>query len=155
LAARYPPDPDAPRGVPQVVRTGRPELVAEITPEMIEAGARDAEHLAILRELGLRSYMAVPLVARGRTLGAVTLVAADSGRRFGPEDLELAEDLGRRAGFAVDNARLFRKAAEEEERFRLVAENVEDYAIFVMDPAGNVVTWNRGAERTLGYRSGE
>jgi len=110
LERRYPTDPHAPTGVPNVLRTGKAELLAEIPDELLVAGTRDAEHLRAARELGLKSGMIVPLTARGRTLGALTLVSAESGRRYGPADLALAEELGRRAGLAVDNARLYREA---------------------------------------------
>src|SRR5579859_693447 len=113
LAERYPEDPAAPRGVAHVLRTRQPELFAEISDEQLQAGARDAEHLAILRSLQLRSVIIVPLVARGRTLGAITLVAAESGRRYGPHDLAMAQDLAVRAALAADNARLYREAQEQ------------------------------------------
>jgi signal transduction histidine kinase len=71
---------------------------------------RDPELLRTVRELGFRSAMVVPLSARGRTLGAITFVAAESGRRFGPADLAMAEELGRHAGLAADNARLYDEA---------------------------------------------
>ncbi len=113
LRRRYPSDPDAPRGVPQVLRSGEPEFYRQVTDEMLVAAARDAEHLRILREVGFTSVMILPLVARGRTLGAITLVLAESGRRYEDGDLALAEDLARRAALAVDNARLYREAQEE------------------------------------------
>ena len=122
LGRRYPPDPEAARGVPAVVRTGEPEFLPELTDEMVAAAARDPEHLAILRGIGLKSVMIVPLAARGRTLGAITFVAAESGRRYARTDLDLALDLGRRAGLAVDNARLFR---ESQEALRLLGLLVE------------------------------
>ena len=109
LRARYPTDPTAETGVPQVIRTGRSELYPEIGDEMLVAGAQDDEHLRLMRELGLVSAMAVPLRARGRSLGAVTFVAAESGRHYDETDLELAEDLARRAALAIDNAMLFRR----------------------------------------------
>ena len=109
LAARYPPDPDAAHGVPNVIRTKRPELFSEITDELLhEATADTPELLEILRELGLRSSMCVPLIARDRALGAITFVAAESGRRYDESDLAVAQDLARRAAIAVDNALLFR-----------------------------------------------
>ena len=108
LEKRYPPDPDAPRGVAQVLRTGRSELVPDIPEALIDEAARDIEHREILRKLGLKSYMIVPLVARGRTLGVITLVSAESGRRYSEADLELAEELAHHAALAVDNARLYR-----------------------------------------------
>ena len=112
LQKRYPPDPEAPRGVGQVLRTGRPELVPEIPESLLEEAARDSEHREILGELGLKSYMIVPLVARGRTLGTISLISAESGRRYRQSELELAEELARRAALAVDNARLYRDRAQ-------------------------------------------
>jgi signal transduction histidine kinase/ActR/RegA family two-component response regulator len=112
LSQRYPPDLSSPRGMSQVLRSGRAELIPEITEEIIVAGAYDEEKLAILRSLGLRSIMMVPLTARGRTLGVMNFVAAESGRRYGPQDLALAEELTRRAALAVDNARLYREMQE-------------------------------------------
>ncbi|MDB4908588.1 MAG: ATP-binding region ATPase domain protein [Gemmatimonadetes bacterium] len=119
LRERYPPDPNANTGVPQVLRTGEPEMFSEIPDELLVAGAVDAEHLRIIRELGLRSAMTVPLVARGRVLGALTLVAAESGRRYHEADLALALELARRAALSVDNARLHRAELEA----RRAAEN--------------------------------
>ncbi len=112
LQKRYPPDPDTPRGVGQVLRTGHPELVPEIPEPLIEEAAHDDEHHDILRRLGLKSYMIVPLVARGRTLGTISLVSAESGRCYGRAELELTEELARRAALAVDNARLYKGHVE-------------------------------------------
>jgi GAF domain-containing protein len=107
LQKRYPSDKDAPTGAPNVVRTGVSELFAEITDEMLVAGARDEEHLRLARELKLRSALIVPLTARGRTLGVITLIRAETGQRYSWADLAVAEDLGRRAGVAIDNALLY------------------------------------------------
>src|SRR5438270_1366984 len=110
LAAKYPPDPDAAYGVPNVIRTRRPELFSEISDELLhEATVDTPELLEILRALGLRSSMCVPLVARDRVLGAITFVSAESGRRYDEGDLATAQDLARRAATAVDNAQLFRE----------------------------------------------
>ena len=118
LSQRYPPNPNAPTGSPNVIRTGKPELYAEISDEMLVASAIDAEHLRIIRELGIRSAIIVPLIAHERTLGALTLIAAESGRRYDEADLALAIELARRAAFAVDNARLH----EAELHARIAAE---------------------------------
>jgi PAS domain S-box-containing protein len=88
LQRRYPPPADASRGVPRVLKTGEPEMMEEIPDELLVQSVSDKRQLSMLRELGLRSYMTVPMIARGRTLGAITLVSAESGRRYGPEDLE-------------------------------------------------------------------
>jgi GAF domain-containing protein len=106
LAERYPSDPDAVSGPWQVIRTGRSELIPEITDEMLVAGARDAEHLRIARELALHSAVTVPLIARGRTLGVITWVSAESQRRYTQADVEFAEDLARRAAVSIDNSEL-------------------------------------------------
>ena len=98
LHRRYPPDPDAPQGVPHILRTGKPELISEITDALLVETVKDEELLRILRELGLKSYLGVPLQARGKTVGAITFVAAESGRRFDATDLAVAEDLAHRAG---------------------------------------------------------
>ncbi|TMK78543.1 MAG: GAF domain-containing protein [Actinobacteria bacterium] len=107
LQERYPPDPHAPVGAGRVIRTGESELIRDIPESMLEELVSDPELLAILLDLRLRSSMAVPLTARGQVLGALTLVAAESGRTYAPSDLAVAEELGRRAGIAFDNARLY------------------------------------------------
>lgn len=104
---RYPPDTDAATGVAAVIRDGEPQLYREITEEMIDQAVPDPEQREILRRLGLRSAMTLPLVARGRHLGAITFALAESGRTFDEGDLELAQNLAHRAALAIDNARLY------------------------------------------------
>ena len=135
LAEKYPPDPGAPYGVPNVIRTRRPELFTEITDELlVEATTETPELLELLRELGLRSSMCVPLVARDQVLGAITFIAAESGRRYNEHDLVTAQDLARRAATAVDNALLFREtqAARREAQDSLAVVD----AIFGAAPVG-------------------
>lgn len=116
LHQRYPPDPKAPMGVWNIIRTGQSEMVSEITEELLDATTPDAEVRAIVRQLGLRSYLGVPLVARGKTLGVLTFIAAESGRRYNEFDRAVAEDLGRRAAVAIENAYLYRALREEDQR---------------------------------------
>ena len=106
LAQRYPSDPNSAAGPWQVMRTGRSELIAEITDEMLVAAARDDEHLRIARELALHSAITVPLLARGRTLGVISWVRAESKIRYSHDDVEFAEELARRAGVSIDNSDL-------------------------------------------------
>src|SRR4051794_33141062 len=103
LAREYPPDSGDAHGVMAVIRSGQPEI-SGATPRP----PRDERERQLLRSLGPESSMTVPLRARDRVLGAITLVSAGSGRRYGPQDLTVAEDLGLRAGTAVDHARLYR-----------------------------------------------
>ena len=112
LRERYPVDETADRGAAHVIRTGESELYSEISEELLVQSARDAEHLRLVRELGLASAMIVPLRAHGATLGALTLVSSESGRRYGAADLSLAEELARRAALAIDNALLYRREHE-------------------------------------------
>jgi serine phosphatase RsbU (regulator of sigma subunit) len=107
LQERYPPDPAAEGGAIQVSRTGRPVLMPEIPDELLVASAVDEEHLALIRSIGLKSAVVVPLLVRGRSLGALTLVHAESGQRFDEGDLAFAEQLAANAAIALDNARLW------------------------------------------------
>ncbi len=110
LQQRYPPDPDAAFGVPNVLRTGKSEIIPYVPEELLRAGAKDEEHLRLILELQLRSAIVVPLVARGRVLGAITLVYAESERHYDERDLALAEEIASRAALATDNALLYRDA---------------------------------------------
>ncbi|MFL5583165.1 MAG: ATP-binding protein [Gemmatimonadaceae bacterium] len=107
LHRRYPPDPEAHSGAHEVMRTGQPILLREIPDELLVAGARDDEHLRILRGIGFSSALVVPLAARGHVLGAMSLVAAESGRRYGEPELALVRELAERAALAIDNAALY------------------------------------------------
>lgn len=115
IEARYPSDPDAPRGVPNVLRTGEPEWLEEIPDQLLTAIAKNEEHLELIRSLGLRSYIAVPLKGRAKILGALSLVFAESERRYTPDDARFVEQLAQRAGLAVDNAILFREQVGAQE----------------------------------------
>jgi signal transduction histidine kinase len=110
LNAKYRPLPDAPSGAAKVIRTGEPELIPRVTDDLIVAGARDAEHLEILRELSIRSAMVVPMQARGSTIGALTLISSQAGLEYDQQALTLATELARRSAIAIDNARLYRAA---------------------------------------------
>ena len=107
LRERYPPDPDEPTGLANVIRTGQPELYSRIPDELLENGARDEQHLQLLRQLGLSSAMVVPLRAHGRTLGAITFVSAESERRYTESDLAFAQELAGHAALAIDNSTLY------------------------------------------------
>lgn len=112
LERRYPTDPNADGGVTNVLRGGLSEIYTDIPDEMLAAAARDDEHLRLIREVGMVSVMIVPIRTRDRVLGVITFVSAESGRRFNDAHLRVAEDLGLRAGTAVENARLYRARSE-------------------------------------------
>ncbi|MFL5618658.1 MAG: ATP-binding protein [Gemmatimonadaceae bacterium] len=107
LISRYPIDLNSSFGTGKVLRTGEPELVPEIADETLVAVAQDAEHLRLLRSTGLRSSISVPLMGQsGSAVAVLSLVSADSGRRYGESDLAMAMEVARRAGAALANARL-------------------------------------------------
>ncbi|MBC8137776.1 MAG: GAF domain-containing protein [Fibrella sp.] len=98
----------------RVITSGETVFLPDIPEEVLLAAARDEEHLRLIRRLDLRSYLCVPLTARGKTLGAVTFASNRASRRvFTPETVELVEELARRAAVAVDNARLYAQAQRE------------------------------------------
>ena len=135
LEEKYPPDPEAPYGVPNVIRTGEPELFTEIPQDLLQEATTDTPELfEILVELGLKSSMCVPLKARDRVLGAITFVAAESGRHYDESDLSTARDLARRAAIAVDNARLFQDAEAAKQHAQESLAVVD--AVFAAAPVG-------------------
>jgi PAS domain S-box-containing protein len=107
LSRRFPPDPQSPRGPYEVMRTGEPQLFPEVTDELLRTSARNDEHYELLREIGVRSVIVVPMRVRERTLGILTFATGCSGRRYDEQDLELAHELARRCATAIDNNRLY------------------------------------------------
>jgi PAS domain S-box-containing protein len=114
MRERYPPDPNAAVGAAHVVRTGEPQLFAVVTEEQIVAGARDAEHLELVRSLELSSALIVPLRAREQVLGAITLVRTGGRPGYGEDDVAFVGEVAARAALAVDNARLYGEARAQE-----------------------------------------
>ncbi|WP_158502099.1 AAA family ATPase [Vitiosangium sp. GDMCC 1.1324] len=112
LEERYPPDWGSPHPSARVVANGKPLVLSELTEAVLQPFCRDAEHLRLIQGLGSQSVMTVPLVARGRRLGAISVGTADPRRPFGPADQALAEELARRAAIAIDNAHLYQEAQE-------------------------------------------
>jgi PAS domain S-box-containing protein len=112
LLEKYPTDWNSPTGAARVLRTGRPEIYLDIPEELLKASAVDEKHYEIIKEFGLRSALVVPLISRKEILGVMTLVYSKSGRKYSEKDLKLAEELGRRAAIAVENALLFKEAQQ-------------------------------------------
>jgi PAS domain S-box-containing protein len=148
LQERYPPTDEASTGAVAVIRRGESELVPEIPEGMLRAAAVDDLHFDLLQELGLSSYVCVPLAGREGVLGAITLVSSTSGRRFGADDLKLAEELARRAAMAIENARLYGEAEQRAQAARVLAA-IGD-GVLLVDRAGRIRLWNSAAERITG-----
>lgn len=112
LRRRFPPRWDTSHPAVEVLRRGEPLLLVDLTDEDVRRMCVDEEHFKLLLALGTRSALIVPLIARGQTLGALTMALTTEGRRYGPMDLELARELAHRAALAIDNARLYRDAQQ-------------------------------------------
>lgn len=130
---RFPPRPEDRHGAMNAIRTGISELYPEIPDDVLVQLAQSDEHLSMLRDLGLKSAMVIPLTSRDRNLGCITFVSAESQKQFTSEDLEMAEALGRRIGLAIENAQLYAQLCQANEslesrvreRTRQLAESVE------------------------------
>ena len=120
LGRRFPPDPNGPHPAVQALNSGESAYVASISEDTKRTLAKNDEHYRIVDELGFSSYMCVPLSARGRTLGAVTVVSCNPERPFGPDDVAVLTEVARRAALALDNARLY----DDQERARSEAESI-------------------------------
>ncbi len=165
LARRFPVEEYPPRAL----ETGEPELFPEITDQLLVERSTSEEMLRILRELGPCSAMNVPLVARGRTLGVISFVSAESGRHYNADDLIFAEELASVAALSVDNARLYRELdqrvqertreleaqlAVTREQARLL--DLAPDAILVRDfETRSILLWSHGAEQLYGWSRAE
>ncbi len=119
IIAKMPLDFTRRKGIPNVIRTGIPELYTDITAEQIEGVSAGEETLSHIKDLGLRSAMIVPIIGKQRIFGALTLVSANPSRKYSLLDLTVAEDIGRRTGVAIGKALLY----ESEKRARKEAED--------------------------------
>ncbi|OWY65111.1 histidine kinase [cyanobacterium TDX16] len=141
LACHYPVSPNSTLGVSQVIHTGESVLYPEIDDNLLQNLARDRDHLQSLHQIQMKSALCVPIQARGRTLGAISFVAAESQRVYTNADLIFAEDLGRRAGLAVDNGRLYQEANEIGENLRqaIVILGEQQQQLRVLQRIGNLL----------------
>ena len=138
LERRHAMHPDDAYSPAQVARTGRAELIPEVTEALLAKAARDPDHLDLFRQLGLASHICVPLVARGRTLGTLSVATSGAGRRYTREDLAFTEEVAARAALAVDNVRLYREAQETS---RLKDEFLATLSHELRTPLTSVLAW--------------
>ena len=152
LRRLYPPEQDQEHSIWQVYREGQAVLVSSASA-FHATRARDATHARMLAEMGTQSFMRLPLIARGRTLGVLSFGSQTSGW-FADADLPLFEDLARRAGLAVDNARLYSALQVAERRYHGLFDAAAD-ALLIADTDGRYVEANAAAEELLGYSRDE
>src|SRR5262249_7830595 len=135
--------------VPNVIRTGRSELRSVATSDEVTQDVESPKALAAeLVDIEVTSTICVPLIARKRTLGAILLIAAESGRHYTDDELRLAEELAARAAVALDNSRLYREAEERAEAARALA-TIAD-GVFLVDGNGIIRIWNSAAAAITG-----
>ncbi|MBI1735134.1 MAG: GAF domain-containing protein [Candidatus Rokubacteria bacterium] len=150
LQLRYPPGPDGPASLREALEHGRPVVIPSLDAAAVERRARNADHLRLLRALGVQSLIVVPLVARSRIVGAITLVRG-GGAPYGADDLAVAEELAHRVAMAVDTAHLHTSVHEARERFARLVEGL-DAIVWEADPVTLRFTFvSRRAEAILGY----
>ncbi|MBX4204749.1 MAG: PAS domain S-box protein [Candidatus Doudnabacteria bacterium] len=168
LARKYPNHKDPERGTWKIITTGKAEIYKEITDDMLRASSRDPEHYELTSKLGIKSALMVPLVARDKVFGVMSLIWAESNKRYEEKDLKFFEELGRRAGMAIDNALLYREAQIEirerkfmeqklqvsEERYRAIIDNTSD-GVALLDANGVLTFATMPVQRMLGYTSEE
>ncbi len=151
IQQKYPPKLNPSTGIGKVLATGKPDVTFEVTDEMIAAAALEPEQLALVNEIGFRSVMLVPLRGHDRILGAITLVTTtESGRFFDPIDVAMAEEMGRRAGLAIDNARLYREAQQQRERLNVTLSSIGD-AVIATDASGAITFINPVTAQLTGW----
>ncbi|AFZ23065.1 PAS domain S-box [Cylindrospermum stagnale PCC 7417] len=144
---KYPLDPDAARGAAFTLRTGQSDLLVDIPDELVVQAARDPEHLEILRQVGFKSVMTVPLRTQARILGVISFVSAESGRLYDGSNLQLAEELARRASLAIDNAQLYQLAQRDRAKAES-ANRVKDEFLAVLShelrsPLNPILGWTQ------------
>ncbi|MHB1536932.1 MAG: GAF domain-containing SpoIIE family protein phosphatase [Solirubrobacteraceae bacterium] len=149
LRARSPVDPRSEHPVARVIRSGEPELIAWIDESMLRSYTQDDEHARFMLEHAYRSAAVAPLLARGRTLGALATLRLGDGKPYTAEDLALIGELARRAALAIDNAQIFTDLQRIEQRLEAVLVNLAE-AVTLVDEAGRVVFANDAAAELAG-----
>jgi PAS domain S-box-containing protein len=139
---RYPPEQAGSSGLQAVLKSGQSRWASELPDSLLEASIKDAEQLRLLRSLGLKSYIMVPLVVRGKTLGAITFASAESGRLYDEEDLAFAEQLAQRVALAVDNSNLYeqtRQALQVREQALELHRSVEEHLSLLVQASDRLI----------------
>lgn len=150
LNKKNPPDPDAETGAPNILRTGKAELYPYVTQEMFEKSARNEEELKLLRKLQLSSVMMLPICLEGKAIAVITFVYSESGRHYNNSDLVFAEEIASRAANAIQNAKLYESAQENERKFKSFVES-NIVGVFTSGKDGMITECNEGFLKIIGY----
>ncbi|MBW4589851.1 MAG: PAS domain-containing protein [Aetokthonos hydrillicola CCALA 1050] len=147
IQQKYPLKPDAPRGSAWTLRTGKSDLLTDIPDEFLVQAARDPEHLEILRSVGFKSVMTVPLRTQDRIVGVISFICAESGQRYDQSSLQLAEELAHRASLAIENAQLYCRSQSDRAKAE-AANRVKDEFLAVLShelrsPLNPILGWTQ------------
>lgn len=141
---------DSSSGIVRVINTGKSEFYPLVTDEMLVVASKSKKHLKLLRDLRFKSVIISPLIAAGKTLGAMTFVVAESNRLFTKSDVNMAEEVSNRAALAIQNAQLYKSAQENEHKFKSFF-NSNIVGVFTADKNGDILDANDGYLRIIGY----
>jgi PAS domain S-box-containing protein len=120
LYMSYKDRPETTHGIQKILQSGQPEMIEKITDKLLGSFQHNSKLIKNIRQIGLRSYMGVPLIARGQVIGAITFSSIKNNRYYTKSDLKFAEELAHRIALSLDNVRLFRDAQDEiKERTRV------------------------------------
>jgi PAS domain S-box-containing protein len=154
LRERFPLDTDGDHPVALALRTGEPQLLPEMTDDELRRYAHSDEHFALMRRARYRSALVLPLTARGRTAGVLSLLRLREGAAFDADDLALGLDIARRAALALDNARLFGDLQATDQRLEAIVANLGE-AVTAFAPDGSIIFTNQAAAAFAGVASPE
>jgi len=152
LHSRYAPAPGEPHPLIEMIQNQTPVLIEDIQAPAMEDIIHDDRHREILQQLGFKSYMAAPLIARGRLFGALTFANSSPSRRYSSQDLSLAEELARRAALALDNARLYEESQRIQDALRVALEAKDEFLGVMSHELRTPITAIYGGARVLRSR---
>ncbi|HUP26395.1 MAG TPA: PAS domain S-box protein [Candidatus Limnocylindrales bacterium] len=147
LYDQYKSDADTTHGVHKILKTGKAELMAVIDEKVYRTIKNNPKLLKIVKSIGLKSYMGIPLVVHGKVIGAITFSSVAPGRIYDKDDLGFVQELGRRIALALDNARMYRET--ERSRQEAVGERQRLHELFMQAPAAIGVT--RGKDHVFEF----
>lgn len=137
-------------GIKHILQSGKPEMISIIDEKIFKSIEYNPALLKVTKEIGLKSYMGVPLLSRGKILGAITFSSIQPHRFYNEDDLLVAQEVAGRIALTLDNIQLYRKVIENERLYRLVVENTKDL-ITLLDPQGTLLYISPSWKSMLGY----
>jgi PAS domain S-box-containing protein len=149
MMARVDANPDQPDLAKEVQRTGQPILITDVPPGLLESVASDPELFKLLNSFHLQSFLFVPMAVRGRILGVLSLYITEDRPHFTQENLDLAQELARRAAVAVDNARLYDQARQAQYKAEEAAKLRDEFLSVAAHELKTPVTSMRGFAQTI------